>query len=179
MAQFSDSYNFLKAVRDHDGDKVTELVNKPGSTLINTRDGSTGETALLITTARRDTNWMAFLLSKGANPNLGDARGETPLLLATQLRFMEGAQLLLRNSAQVDKANGSGETPLIRAVQLRDLPMIRFLVAQGANPDKRDLTGNSARDYARQDSRGAGLLEALASAKPGKAPSGPMQGPAF
>lgn len=179
FAQFSDSYNFLKAVRDRDGQKVTELVNKPGSTIINTRDAGTGETALLIATARRDADWMAFLLSKGANPNLANSHGDSPLLLTTQLRFIEGAQLLLGSGAQVDKTNGSGETPLVRAVHLRDLPMVRFLVSQGANPDKRDLTGNSARDYARQDSRGSTLLEALESGKPDKASSAPIQGPAF
>src|SRR3546814_3405432 len=36
-AQFSDNYNFLKAVKDADGQKVTDLIQKPGSTVINSR----------------------------------------------------------------------------------------------------------------------------------------------
>jgi ankyrin repeat protein len=179
-AQFSDSYNFLKAVREQDGGKVTELIGKPGSTIVNTRDSSTGETALHIVVARRDTSWMAFLLSKGAKPDLADSRGNTPLLLATQLRFTEGVQLLLTAGAQVDKPNGSGETALIRAVQLRDVATIRVLIAKGANPEKHDtLAGMSARDYAERDGRNPAIMDALNAAKPQPAAKSPVQGPVF
>lgn len=176
-AQFSDSYNFLKAVRDRDGQKVTQFVDQPGTTLINTRDGSTGETALHIVVARRDTAWLNFLLAKGAKPNLADNRGMTPLMQAVQLRFLEGVQLLLAGGAEVDRANDSGETPLIRAVQLRDLAMVRLLIARGADPDKADtLAGMSARDYARRDGRTPALMTALDAAK-AKESAGEVQGP--
>lgn len=179
QAQFSDSYNFLKAVKDRDGQKAMDLVQKPGSTIVNTRDRTTEETALHLVVARRDITWMSFLLGKGANPNLADRKGETPLLLATQLRFIEGVKLLLDTGATVDKPNDNGETALIRAVQLRDLAMVRLLVAQGANPDRRDaLAGMTARDYAVRDGRTPGLIEALNAAKP-KADAGKVQGPAF
>ena len=179
-AQFSDSYNFLKAVRDRDGAKVTEILGKPGSTIVNTRDRSNGQTALHIVVERRDSTWLRFLLAKGADPNLTDGRGATPLMLATQLRFIEGAQVLLENGAQVDEANDSGETPLIRAVQLRDLPLIRLLISKGANPEKADtLAGMSARDYAERDGRSQAILDILDNAKSGKAKRGPVQGPVF
>jgi uncharacterized protein len=180
LAQFSDSYNFLKAVRDKDGTKVTELTGKPGSTIVNTRDFSTGQTALHIVVERRDSGWLAFLLAKGANANLVDNEGTTPLMLATRLRFIEGAEALLDKGAQVDKPNGGGETPLIRAVQLRDLPLIRLLVSKGANPDKRDaLAGMSARDYAIRDGRSQAILDILDSAKKETKARGPVQGPVF
>ncbi|SEJ89488.1 Ankyrin repeat-containing protein [Sphingobium sp. AP50] len=180
QAQFSDNYNFLKAVKDKDGQKVTDLLQKPGSTVINSRDLSTGENALHIIVARRDASWLAFLLSKGANPNLTDNDGNTPLMDAVQGRFEEGARTLLTYNAQVDKVNGSGETPLIRAVQLRDVGLVRLLVAQGANPDKRDtIAGMSAKDYAERDGRTPGLVEALDAAKPATKPNGPVQGPVF
>ena len=180
QAQFSDAYNFLKAVKDKDGEKVTDLIQKPGSTVINSRDINSGENALHIVVARRDATWLSFLLAKGANPNLTDSDGNTPLMDAVQGRFEEGVQTLLANKAQVDKTNGSGETPLIRAVQLRDLGLVRLLVAQGANPDKRDsIAGMSARDYAARDNRTPGLIEALAAAKPAAKPAGPVQGPVF
>ena len=175
QAQFSDSYNFLKAVRDRDGQKVTELIDQPS--IINTRDFSSGETALHIVVARRDTVWVNFLLVKGAKPDAADNRGTTPLMLATQLRFLDGARLLLAGGAQVDRANDQGETPLIRAVQLRDLPMVRLLVANGANPDKADtLAGMSARDYAKRDTRTPALLAALEGAKAGN-DTAEVQGP--
>lgn len=180
QAQFSDSYTFLKAVKDRDGAKVTELTGRPGSTLINTRDVSTGESALMIVIARRDLAWLQFLLAKGANPNLADHSGNTPLIAATQLRFLDGVRTLLTQGAQVDKVNGSGETALIRAVQLRDLGIIRALIAAGANPDKRDtLAGLSARDYAARDGRSQAILEALSAKAGATTPKAAVQGPSF
>lgn len=180
QAQFSESYNFLKAVKDADGQKVTDMIQKPGSTVINSRDVTTGDTALHLVVAKRDNTWLTFLLAKGANPNLTDNNGNTPLMDAVQARFEEGVRSLLSYNAQVDKPNGSGETPLIRAVQLRDVGLVRLLVAQGANPDKRDsIAGMSARDYAQRDGRTPGLVEALSAAKSSAAPKGPVQGPVF
>lgn len=180
QAQFSDNYNFLKAVKDKDGQKVTDLIQKPGSTVINSRDVTSGKNALHIVVARRDATWLSFLLAKGANPNLTDNDGNTPLMDAVQGRFEEGVRTLLTYKAQVDKVNNSGETPLVRAVQLRDVSLVRLLVAQGANPDRRDaIAGMSARDYANRDGRTPGLVEALAAAKASSAPKGPVQGPVF
>lgn len=162
-AQFSDSYTFLKAVRDRDGEKATTMLNEPGSTVVNTKDISTGETALHIVTARRDLTWLGFLLQRGANPNARDKDGMTPLMLATTLRFVDGAETLLSRKAKVDDTNNSGETALIRAVQLRDLAMVRLLLKNGADPDKQDtISGQSARDYAKNDFRNPQLLEAIA-----------------
>jgi uncharacterized protein len=159
MAQFSDSYNFLKAVKDRDGAEAEKFLNEPGSVIINTKDDSSGETALHIVTARRDTTWLAFLLQKGANPNLADRKGVTPLMVATQLGFAEGAATLLKYKANVDGSNRSGETALIRAVQLRNPEMVRLLLKAGANADKRDsIAGLSAREYAAQDGRNSAIL---------------------
>ncbi len=176
MAQFSDSYNFLKAVRDRDGAKATELSSKPGSTIIDTKDNSTGESAIHIVTKRRDLSWLSFVLGKGAKPDLRDGQGNTALFHAAQLGFVEGAQLLLKARAGVDVANNSGETPLIRAVQNRDAGMVRLLLGAGANPAKVDrLAGLSARDYAARDNRAAAILKILNEAKPAK----PVAGPKF
>lgn len=168
-AQFSDSYNFLKAVRERDGQKVTDFINKPGSgaVIINTRDGATGEGALHIVTKRRDVTWLSFLLAKGANPNQRDGGGNTALMLAAQLGFAEGLALLIDRKAQVDLANNSGETPLIRAVQNRDIATVRTLLAAGANPNKADTaSGLTARQYAERDMRSGAIIKAIDEAKP-------------
>lgn len=158
-AQFSDSYNFLKAVDERDGNEAAKYLDEPGSVIVNTKRDGTGETALHIVVARRDETWLSYLLQKGANPNLADRKGVTPLMLATQLGFIEGAARLIKNKASVDGTNRSGETPLIRAVQLRNPEMVRLLLKSGANPDKRDaVAGLSAREYAAQDGRNSAIL---------------------
>jgi uncharacterized protein len=161
QAQFSDSYNFLKAVEDREGDVATRLIEEPGSgaVIINTRDVTTGRTALHIVVERRDTTWLGFLLAKGANPNVADKKNVTPLMLATQLGFLEGTETLLKYKANIDQANRSGETALILAVHLRNPEMVRLLLKKGANPDKTDtIAGLSARDYAARDGRNNGIL---------------------
>jgi hypothetical protein len=175
-AQFSDSYKFLKAVRDADGAKVTEVIDQPGSTLINTKDYGTGEGALHIVVKRRDANWLAFLLQKGANPDIRDGQGNTPLLIAAQLGFVEGVQILT-GRAGVNIGNSRGETPLILAVHNRDAATVRVLLAAGANPLQPDrIAGKSARDYATEDRRAAVILKLLDDAKPVK-PAGRIAGP--
>lgn len=169
QAQFSDSYNFLKAVREADGQKVTDFVNKPGSgaVIVNTRDSNTGEGALHIVTKRRDVAWLSFLIAKGANPNQRDGSGNSALMLAAQLGFAEGLALLIDRKAQVDLANNSGETPLIRAVQNRDIATVRTLLAAGANPNRADTaSGLTARQYAERDMRSLAIVKAIDDAKP-------------
>lgn len=145
---FSDGYEFLKAVKDRDGDEVTAALNEPGTTVVNTRDLSTGETALHIVTARRDALWIRFLTQRGANPNIRDKKGVTPLQLAVTLGFVEGVEGLIKAGAEVEVTDSSGETPLISAVHRRDTALIRLLLANGGDPDRADNSGRSARDYA-------------------------------
>lgn len=168
-AQFSESYKFLKAVRDRDGNVATEIISKPGSVIIDTRDNATGEAGLHIVTKARDLQWLAFLLSRGARPDIRDSAGNTALMLSAQLGFIEGAQALIIKRATIDLPNNAGETPLIRAVQLRNAAMVRLLLTEGANPNKTDsLAGLSARDYASRDRRAAAILKIFEEVKPKK-----------
>lgn len=143
-----DGYKFLEAVKKRQGDDVTQMIEEPGSILVNTRDVTSGETALHIVTQRRDAVWVRFLLSKGANPNIADKNGTTPLQLAAQLGFTEGVEILADRGAQVDVSNSTGETPLISAVHRRDSGLVRLLISKGANADRADNSGRTARDYA-------------------------------
>ncbi len=165
QAQFSDSYNFLKAVKERKGDEAEKFLADPGSVIINTRDSTTGQTALHLVVERRDTTWLGYLLQKGANPNLADKKGITPLMLATQLNFVEGIDWLVQKKAQIDQVNKSGETALILAVQLRSTDAVRALLKAGASPDKKDnRAGYSARDYAKQDGRASAILAIIENA---------------
>lgn len=174
-AQYSDGYNFLKAVKERDGTEATRFLKEPGSTVVNSRDQSTEQSALHIVVARRDELWTKFLLDSGANPNIADRDKVTPLALAVGLSFAEGAELLLKRGARADTVNASGETPLIAAVHRRDLAMVRLLLKNGANADRPDNSGRSARDYARLMGASAGVLaeiERAESERKGKADPG-------
>lgn len=166
-AQFSDSFNFLKAVRDRDGAKVTEVLAKPGTVIVDTRAPGSGEAAIHIVTRGRDAQWLTFMLAKGARPDLRDTSGTTALMIASQLGWGEGAEILLRRGANVNLAGPSGETPLIRAVQNRDIAMVRILLAGGADANRPDnAAGLSARDYAARDPRAASILRAITDKRP-------------
>ena len=159
---FSESFTFLKAVRERDGTTATSIVRNPSSSAIHARDRDTGEGALHILVRGRDLNWLSFLLSHGARPDLQNSDGTTPLGRASMLGWTEGAAQLRARGASVDLANSRGETPLILAVQQRHLPIVRLLLAKGANPNLTDnVAGYSALDYARRDRRSAAILRLL------------------
>ena len=145
---FSEGYEFLQAVDKREGQEVTDALNQPGTTIVNTRDITSGETALHIVAKRRDTSWIRFLTQRGANPNIRDKKGITPIQIAVRLGHVDGVEALIKAGANVDINDSSGETPLIAAVHARNTELIRILLAQGASPDRTDNSGRTARDYA-------------------------------
>src|SRR5687767_15573415 len=107
---YSDSYSFLKAVKDRDGTKVQTLIAEPGSIAINSRERSSGDGALHLLVRDRDLVWLNFMLARGAKADLQNNRGDTALNLAAQMGWTEGAEVLLARRASVDLANSRGET---------------------------------------------------------------------
>jgi ankyrin repeat protein len=176
-AQFSDSYNFMKAVRDRDVNKAIELADKPGTTVVNVRDGDSGEAPIHVVTRRGDLGWLGLLYQKGANLNLKDREGNTPLILATLTRWSEGVATLIRLKAQVNAQNRLGETALLKAVQARDVALTKALIDAGASPDIADNSGISARAAAEADPRAASIAKLLKDV-PVKA-MGKAQGPSL
>lgn len=163
---FSDSFTFLKAVRERDGAVAQRILSNPATTAINARDQATGEGALHILVRGRDLSWLAFMLGRGARPDSQSIDGTTPLILAAQIGWREGAEQLLSRRANPNLGNRSGVTPLIVAVQRRDLQMVRLLMSQRADPNQTDnLAGYSAIDYAQQDPRAAPILRELQQAR--------------
>jgi len=173
-AQFSDGYNFLKAVRDKDAAKAKSFMDRPGSTLVNARDIESGDTGLIIAIKRRDAPWVEFLLQHDADPNLKDFAGNPPIVISAMSGFSDGVRLLLASKARVDEPNNRGETALIKAVHARDAESAQLLLNAGADPDWTDnLTGMSARSYAERDIRSGTLARLMADA-PKKAPARKM-----
>jgi ankyrin repeat protein len=176
--RMSDSYEFLKAVKESNGNKVTEMLNTPGSTVINTREADSGDTALHIVSRRGDNTYLRFLLSRGAAINAQDRSGNTALMIVSGSSCGECAQTLIDAKANVNLANSSGETPLIRAVQLRNRDLADRLLKAGADPDQSDrIAGMSARDYARRDTRSPAIAKLLADAPKGGTRRAGVSGP--
>jgi ankyrin repeat protein len=175
--QFSDGYEFLKAVRETDGAKVNKYLLDRSLRIVNTKDRGTGEGALHIVARRSDALYLRVLLqADDINTNLQDGRGNTALLIAVEQDWGEGVGILIKYHANVNLANSRGETPLIRAVQVHNPELVRQLLAAGADPDRADYgSGKSARDYAREGTRYPTIAKLLADApKPGqKATTGP------
>lgn len=181
-AQFqSDGYKFLEAVKDRKGDEATEMLSKPGSQLINSRDITSGDTGLHIAVARSDALWVRFLLQRGADPNIRNKKGVTPLQLATALGFNDGVEELIKRGASVNVSDQTGETPLIAAVHARNAALVRLLLSKGADPDRNDNSGRSARDYMELQNGNSLMKQEFADADAKKAEAGTKKdyGPSF
>ena len=161
--QQSESYRFLEAVKAAKGNEVTQMLDRPGSSVINARNTGTGEGALHIVVKRGDIVYLRYLLQKGADPNLRDARGATPLLLAVQGGQADMIPVLAAARANPNLGAPSGVTPLILATQARSIDMVRLLLAAKADPDQADrVAGQSARDYAAGDPRNGAIARLFA-----------------
>jgi hypothetical protein len=60
---FSDSYEFLKAVRKADGNKVNTFLQDKTLRIVNTKDRNTGEGALHIVVKRSDPTYLRVLIN--------------------------------------------------------------------------------------------------------------------
>ncbi|WP_331014894.1 ankyrin repeat domain-containing protein [Sphingomonas sp.] len=165
--QMSDSYDFLEAVRDRDGNKVQGFLADKSKRIVNARSrNAAAEGALHIAANRSDSLYLRVILQQDdANPNLQDGRGNTALILAAGRSWQEGVEILIRYKANVNLANQSGETPLIRAVQVHNVEIAEALLKAGADPDRSDnISGKSARDYALESTRWPAMVKLLTNA---------------
>ena len=181
-AQFqSEGYKFLEAVKDRKGDEATDMLNKPGTQVVNTRDITSGDTGLHLVVQRRDVLWIRFLLQRGADPNIRNKKGITPLQLATALSFTDGVEELIKKGANINIADQTGETPLIAAVHARNVALVRLLLAKGADPDRNDNSGRSARNYMELQSGNTLLKQEFTEADAKRAAAGTKKdyGPSF
>jgi len=162
--QFSDGYEFLKAIRDSDGAKVNKFMLDRSLRIVNTKDRGTGEGALHIVAKRSDALYLRVLLqADDINPNLQDGRGNTALIVAVEQNWSEGVGILIKYRANVNLANNGGESPLIRAVQMHNIEIVRQLLDAKADPDRADYgSGKSARDYARENTRYPNIAKLIA-----------------
>jgi len=178
---FSDGYEFLEAVDERDGNLVTEMLNKPGTQVINSRDITNGRTGLHIVVERRDALWVRFLVQRGADPNIKDKKGVYPIQIAAAYGDLDSVEALVKGGALVDVADQQGETPLISAVHARNSELIARLLKEGANPDHNDNSGRSARQYAELMAGNERIMQEFAAADKDRKSkgTGKSYGPSF
>ncbi|MEO5597999.1 MAG: ankyrin repeat domain-containing protein [Novosphingobium sp.] len=182
----STGYKFLEAVRKKDGAVVEQMLGNmggkgiPGSVIINTRDVTSGDSALHVVISQHNLEWLNYLIYRGADLNLRNNKGTTPLWLAVNTAFTEAAELLISKGARVNDPGPSGETPLIAAVHQKNLELVKALIKAGADVGRADNSGRTALDYAALEPNSGAITTQLESAaKTAKARKAQTYGPSF
>ncbi|WP_310531453.1 ankyrin repeat domain-containing protein [Novosphingobium sp.] len=186
QAQVSQGHKFLEAVRKKDIEAAKTMLGSsgakstPGNIIVNTRDITTGDSALHVVINRRDMGWLRYLVSNQADVNIRNNQGTTPLWLSVNTSFTEGALELIARGAKVNDPGPAGETPLISAVHQKNLELARALLAAGADANKADNSGRSAVDFALLSAKGTQLgNEVEAAGKAAKAKKTKTYGPSL
>ncbi|MEP7354084.1 MAG: ankyrin repeat domain-containing protein [Acidobacteriota bacterium] len=92
-----------------------------------------GSTPLLWAVNRADVDVAEALLTKKADPNIGNEFGAMPLTEAARQSSLHLVQLLLNAGAKVDTADPDGETALMVAIKGGNQEVVKLLIDKGAN----------------------------------------------
>lgn len=119
---------------------------------VDTRQATTGWTALIAAVRSGKTDVVKLLLDRGAKPDLASTTGYTPLMAAAQTRNTALIRLLLLRGANANKSTPQGLTPLMIAagnksdsrIEIADLTNIKLLLRGGADPERLHKSGATA-----------------------------------
>jgi uncharacterized protein len=147
-AQFSVTYDFLKAVEKNDYAEARNNLFK-GANINGRKDG---EPALVLALRNHNYEMMQFLIDNGAyvnNTTLG-TNPQTTLMLAAVSGDAQAIGLLLAAKADPNAIDRQGQTALMKAAVNRRTDAVRMLIAGRADIFQTDFTGRSAKQYARE-----------------------------
>jgi len=131
-----------RAIEKGDISKIQELFDKGVS--VNARENEKDWTPLMLAIEYDKVNVAEFLISKGANINLGRKDGWTPIIMASVRGDLKFVKLLLRTGTDVNLADGDGQTPLIYASRQGHYEVVRYLIKSGADVNLADNDGETA-----------------------------------
>jgi cytohesin len=147
-----------EALRYRHSAVVSVLMEKSGATSV-----ELGQRQLQDAVMRGQTDMVALLLQKGADPNRRTAGGSTMLHDAALKGYPEIAELLLASGARVNERNDSGATPLHDAALGGFPKLVELLVSKGAELEARNTeTGATALHLAASWGRSEALSALLA-----------------
>ena len=106
------------------------------------------------------TETAAFLLAKGADPDLADIRGWTPLYAAAYYGKWAVCRLLIENGANANARQCDGWSVLHHAVRRGNAEMVQFFIQNGADPNVADEDGETLLHTAAY-SENAGIVRSL------------------
>ena len=93
-----------------------------------------GMTPFYIASYHNDLEMVKFLLSKGADPNVGcKIDNVTPILIASVKGHIGVVELLLKEGVDANVACNNGITPLYRASQLGHTKIVELLLEEGVD----------------------------------------------
>ena len=130
QAQFSDTWEFLKAVEEADYLEMRNRISKGANV---NRKNADGFPAIIIAAEKRDQELIRFLLDQGVKINATTAgRKETALMRAARNRKQRIVRRLLEADAGVDATDFTGKTALGYARDARARRVVRLLEEAGA-----------------------------------------------
>lgn len=131
---------FLKAVIDNDITWVEDALKELDiNSFIDSK-----MTALHYAIKAHNTEMINFLLSRGAEVDIGDINGITPLHLAVAEGNLEIATILLNAGANINEIDFDRFSPLHVSAQYNYVDLVKLLIERGANPYLEDVEGVTA-----------------------------------
>ena len=120
--------------------------------ILNQRLGDRRETALLWAAQSCQVDMVAYLIAKGADPNVRDSRGYNAMQWAVETDQVPLARLLMENGVNLDdtckKKIYEGATALHVASHMGHHGIMNLLLASGFEVNARDENGNTPLHWA-------------------------------
>jgi uncharacterized protein len=118
---------------------------------VNTRDKD-GSTALMFAAYNGHVDIIRELISKGASINLQDSNGRTALMMASSGPFPDAVKMLLDHQADPNIIDRDEHySALMYAAAEGQLEVVRILLANRADPALKDIDGDDAETFAKNN----------------------------
>ncbi len=161
-AQYSDSWEFLKAVEADDRKEIRDRQGKGVN--VNAKNGD-GLPAMIIAAEHGNVGLMQFILELGVNiDGRTEDRRDTALMRRAEIGDMESVRFLVTAGADVNLKDRGGENALMKAVRARRRGIVKLLIASGADVNDTDYTGRTALHYA-EEARARSIMRLLREAE--------------